>query len=76
MEVALVGDQLRGGDMLQLDVVSGIAEDGVAGAVVVGGRKQRRNVGKDALAKLNCNVPDAGGKPGQGDEAPTEPLRS
>jgi len=52
MEVALVGNQLRGGDVLQRNVVSGIAENGVAGAVVVGGRKQRRNVGKDALAKL------------------------
>jgi len=74
MEVALVGDQLRGGDVLQRDVVSGIAEDGVAGAVVVGGRKQRRNVGKDALAKLQCA--GRGRKDGRGDGGLTEPLRS
>jgi len=40
VEIALVGGQLRGSDVLQRDVVSGIAEDGVAGAVVGGGRKQ------------------------------------
>jgi hypothetical protein len=53
MEVALVGDQLCGRDVLERDrVVRGISDDSVAGAVVVGGGQQRGDVGKNGLAEL------------------------
>jgi len=61
-----MGDQLRGHHVLQRDgVVKSVGDDGVARAVVMGGRQKRGDVGKDSLAELQRV--GRGRKAGQGD---------